>query len=58
VLVESYPTPWDGWSGYISQASRAKGDEIVDRALDQLAGLLAAWLASPPSDPPRQRPRG
>lgn len=54
VLVESYPTPWDGWSGYISQASRVKGDEIVDRALDQLERVLAAWLASPRTDPPRR----
>lgn len=53
VLVESYPTPWDGWSGYISQASRAKGDEIVDRALDKLEGVLNAWLAGPRTDPPR-----
>ena len=47
VLIESYPTPWDGWSGYISQASRAKGDEIVDRALDKLEDVLNAWLANP-----------
>ena len=53
VLIESYPTPWDGWSGYISQASRAKGDELVDRALDKLEGVLDAWLASPRTDPPR-----
>jgi creatinine amidohydrolase len=58
VLVESYPTPWDGWSGYISEASQAKGDELVDRALDELAGLLGAWLKSPPSDPPRRRGQG
>lgn len=57
VLVESYPTPWDGWSGYISQASQAKGDEIVEGALRQLAGLLEAWIASPPSGSPRQRGR-
>jgi creatinine amidohydrolase len=55
VLVESYPTPWDGWSGYISQASRAKGDEIVDLALDKLTGVLQAWIASPRTDAPRQR---
>jgi creatinine amidohydrolase len=55
VLVESYPTPWDGWSGYISQASRAKGDEIVDLALDKLTGVLDAWIASPRTDPPRER---
>ena len=53
VLVESYPIPWDGWSGYISQASQKKGDEIVDRALDKLEGVLGAWLASPRTDPPR-----
>jgi creatinine amidohydrolase len=55
VLVESFPTPWDGWSGYISQASQAKGDEIVNGALDQLARVLAAWIESPRTDPPRQR---
>jgi creatinine amidohydrolase len=55
VLVESYPTPWDGWSGYISQASRAKGDEIVDLALDKLTGVLQAWIASPRTDPPHRR---
>lgn len=55
VLVESFPIPWDGWSGYISEASRVKGDEIVNGALDQLAGVLAAWIASPRTDPPRQR---
>jgi creatinine amidohydrolase len=55
VLVESYPTPWDGWSGLIGQASREKGDEIVARALAQLERLLAAWLASPRPDPPRRR---
>ncbi|MGE3270546.1 MAG: creatininase family protein, partial [Chloroflexota bacterium] len=38
VLVESFPTPWDGWSGYISEASQAKGDELVDGALRQLEG--------------------
>lgn len=54
VLVESYPTPWDGWSGYISQASREKGDELVRGALAQLERVLAAWLASPRSDPPRR----
>lgn len=54
VLVESYPTPWDGWSGHISQASREKGDEIVERALAQLDGVLAAWLDSPRTDPPRR----
>src|SRR5262245_45522873 len=53
VLVESYPTPWDGWSGYISQASRATGDEIVDRALGNLESVLQAWLAGPRTDPPR-----
>ena len=55
VLVESYPTPWDGWSGHISQASRTKGDEIVEGALARLAGLLGAWLASPRTDPPRRK---
>jgi len=55
VLVESYPTPWDGWSGFISQASRAKGNEIVEGALAQLEGVIDAWLASPRSDPPRRR---
>ena len=55
VLVESYPTPWDGWSGYVSQASREKGDELVRGALAQLERVLTAWLASPRSDPPRQR---
>ena len=55
VLVESFPTPWDGWSGYISQASRAKGDEIVELALDKLTGVLEAWIASPRTDPPRRR---
>jgi len=55
VLVESYPTPWDGWSGYISQASQAKGDEIVEGALGQLARVLETWIAAPPSDAPRQR---
>jgi creatinine amidohydrolase len=54
VLVESYPSPWDGWSGYVSQASRAKGDEIVSLALDKLAGVLHAWIASPRTDPPRK----
>ena len=58
VLVESYPTPWDGWSGYISQASRAKGDEIVEGALDKLEGVLRAWLASLRTDPPRRRSTG
>ncbi|MGE3270545.1 MAG: creatininase family protein, partial [Chloroflexota bacterium] len=55
VLVESFPTPWDGWSGYISEASQAKGDELVDGALRQLEGVLAAWIASPRTEPPRQR---
>ena len=54
VLVESYPTPWDGWSGLISQASREKGDEIVAGALTQLERVLGAWLESPRSDPPRR----
>jgi len=53
VLVESYPSPWDGWSGYVSQANRAKGDELVDGALDRLAEVLHAWIASPRTDPPR-----
>ena len=56
VLVESYPTPWDGWSGLISQASREKGDEIVARSLDNLEGVLHAWLESPPTAPPRRLP--
>jgi creatinine amidohydrolase len=55
VLVESYPTPWDGWSGYISQASQATGDEIVNGALDRLAGVLASWINSPRTAAPRQR---
>jgi creatinine amidohydrolase len=55
VLVESFPAPWDGWSGYISQASRAKGDEIVEGALAQLEKVLGTWVASPRTDPPRLR---
>jgi creatinine amidohydrolase len=54
VLVESYPTPWDGWSGLIGQASREKGDEIVERALVQFERVIAAWLDAPRSDPPRR----
>jgi creatinine amidohydrolase len=54
VLIESYPTPWDGWSGYIQQASRAKGDELVKKTLGHFKQVLAAWLEAPHSDPPRR----
>lgn len=54
VLVESFPTPWDGWSGFIGQASREKGDELVAGALAGLERVLAAWMASPRTDPPRR----
>lgn len=54
VLVESYPTPWDGWSGHVGQASREKGDELVAGALASLERVLAAWIAAPRTDPPRR----
>lgn len=54
VLVESYPKPWDGWSGYIGQASREKGDEIVEKTLGHFERVVMAWLDVPRSDPPRR----
>jgi len=53
VLVESTPTPWDGYAGYVQQATLDKGEEIVRQARAQLAALIRAWLAAPLPGPPR-----
>jgi creatinine amidohydrolase len=53
VLVESGPAPWDGYAGYIHQATREKGERILRRARAELASLIRAWLSAPPSEPPK-----
>lgn len=53
VLVESCPSPWEGYSGLIRQATREKGETIAEAARLHLDGLLRSWLAAPlPDDPP------
>ncbi|HYM68817.1 MAG TPA: creatininase family protein [bacterium] len=59
VLVESAPTPWDGYAGYVRQASLEKGEQIVRQARAQLATVIRAWLDAPlpgaPTDAGAQR---
>lgn len=56
VLVESCPTPWDGYAGFVQQASRAKGEALLAQATAHLAALVRAWLASPLPDAPPGSP--
>jgi creatinine amidohydrolase len=58
VLVESSPTPWDGYAGYVSQASLEKGEQILRRARIQLAALLRAWLDAPLPGAPKAADAG
>jgi creatinine amidohydrolase len=52
VLVESSPTPWRGYAGYIHQASREKGEAIRAQAVRHLTALVTAWLRAPLPGPP------
>ena len=53
VLVESAPTPWDGYAGYVRQASLEKGEQIVRQARAHLAAVIRAWLDAPPPGAPK-----
>ncbi|HXX39055.1 MAG TPA: creatininase family protein [bacterium] len=53
VLVESSPAPWDGYAGYVRQASIEKGEQIVRQARAQLAAVIRTWLNAPPPGPPK-----
>ncbi|MCG0239131.1 MAG: creatininase family protein [Firmicutes bacterium] len=52
VLVESCPSPWEGYAGLIGQMDREKGEWIVRQATGHLGRLIRAWLAAPLPDPP------
>ncbi|ADU50826.1 creatininase [Thermaerobacter marianensis DSM 12885] len=53
VLVESNPEPWAGYAGFVRDTSVQAGRFIVERTLEHLERLIAAWLRAPlPGDPP------
>lgn len=52
VLVESRPTPWEGWSGHISLATEDAGRRVRSLAAERLRDVVDAWLASPLPDEP------
>ena len=58
VLVESHPSPWAGYAGFVRDATEAKGRVIVERATRHLEDLVAAWLRAPLPDEPGPRPGG
>lgn len=53
VLVESAPTPWEGWSGNVSLVSTERAAHVRKLASSGLADLLTAWVAAPLPDAPR-----
>ncbi|WP_327039134.1 creatininase family protein [Micromonospora maris] len=52
VLIESRPDPWQGWSGHVSLASEAAGQQIRHLAGARLREVIEAWLAAPLPSPP------
>lgn len=57
VLVESRPTPWEGWSGHISLVGDDAGRRVRDLGARRLRELVDAWLAAPLPDAPGTDPR-
>ncbi len=53
VLVESAPSPWEGWSGNISLVSTERAAHVRKLAAARLTDLLTAWVAAPLPDAPR-----
>ncbi|MPV35549.1 creatininase family protein [Georgenia subflava] len=53
VLVESAPTPWEGWSGHISLVSTERAAHVRELAAVRLGELITAWVAAPLPDAPR-----
>lgn len=52
VLVESRPTPWEGWSGHLSLVSETAAGRVREIAAARLADVVAAWVAAPlPEEP-------
>ncbi|MDR2505497.1 MAG: creatininase family protein [Oscillospiraceae bacterium] len=45
VLVEASPKGFDGYAGRVSEASGAKGEDILNRAAEELRRVIARWLA-------------
>lgn len=57
VLVESAPTPWEGWSGHVSLVTTEGAGSVRALAAARLGELIAAWVAAPLPDPPRTTPQ-
>ncbi|WP_298332578.1 creatininase family protein [Haloactinopolyspora sp.] len=58
VLVESRPTPWEGWSGHISLVTDTTGTRVRELAAERLHDLISAWIAAPLPDEPDARTAG
>ncbi|TDE11495.1 creatininase family protein [Jiangella asiatica] len=56
VLVESRPTPWEGWSGHVSLVGDDAGRRVRELGALRLRELVEAWLAAPLPDPPGTAP--
>ncbi|SEE53017.1 creatininase family protein [Jiangella alba] len=56
VLIESRPTPWEGWSGHVSLVRDDSGRRVRDLAARRLRELVDAWLAAPLPDAPTTDP--
>jgi|SRR5699024_7644891 len=52
VLVESAPTPWQGWSGHVSLVTSDRAGTVKKIAATRLAELITAWIDAPLPDPP------
>lgn len=52
VLVESHPSPWQGWSGHVSVVTEAGAAAIRRKAAHRLRELVTEWLARPEPEPP------
>lgn len=51
VLVESHPSPWQGWSGYVGGVTAGQASSIRTKASDALRRLVTEWLERPDPEP-------